>query len=291
MGEGILTAIPDLIFLVMLFLVARYVLKTIRLFFDGLAQQTITLAGFEPEWAWPTYRLVRVVVIVFAAIVAYPYIPGSQTDAFKGISIFLGIVLSLGSTSAIGNVIAGYSLVYRRAFRVGDRVRIGEHAGDVIERRLLVTLLRTPKNEDVVVPNSLILNSSVVNYSAMAQEGKLILHTAVGIGYETPWRQVEAMLKMAADRTEGLLKDPPPFALQTGLGDFAITYEINAFCNDAQAMPRLYTALHRNILDVFNEFGIQIMTPAYEGDPEQPKLVPREQWYAAPAAPPADKQA
>jgi small-conductance mechanosensitive channel len=289
MGAHILATIPDLAFLAVLIFVVRYVLKAIRLFFEALAQGDVPLTNFEREWAWPTYRLVRLMVVAFALVVAYPYIPGSGSDAFKGISLFLGVIFSLGSSSVISNVIAGYSMIYRRAFRVGDRVRIEDQVGDVTEARLLVTHLRTPKNEEVVIPNSLILNTSVVNYSTMAREGRLILYATVGIGYETPWRQVEAMLLLAAGRSEGLLKEPQPFVLQKQLGDFAVTYEINVYCGDAQAMSRLYTELYRNILDVFNEYGVQIMTPAYEGDPEQPKLVSRDQWYPAPAAAPADR--
>jgi len=286
MGENVLATIPDLIFLVILVVVTRYILKTIRLFFTALAEGTTPLVHFERDWAWPTYRLVRFFVIAFALVVAYPYIPGSQTDAFKGISLFLGVIVSLGSSSVIGNIIAGYTMIYRRAFRVGDRVKIEDHLGDITESRLLVTHLRTPKNEEIVIPNSVILSNSIVNYSTLAREGRLILHTTVGIGYETPWRQVEAMLLLAADRTEGLLKEPKPFVLQKQLGSFDVSYEINVYCDDAQAMNRLYTQLHRNILDQFNEYGVQIMTPAYEGDPEDVKVVPRDQWYAAPAAAP-----
>ncbi|MDH4065709.1 MAG: mechanosensitive ion channel family protein [Acidobacteriota bacterium] len=177
-------------------------------------------------------------------------------------------------------------MTYRRAFRVGDRVKIGDYLGDVERTRLMVTHLRTPKNEEVVVPNSVILGKEVVNYSALARANGLILHTTVGIGYETPWRQVEAMLLEAAARTKGLLHEPPPFVLQRALGDFCITYEINAYTDSTQRMFALYAELHRQILDVFNEYGVQIMTPNYEGDPEQPKVVPRDQWYAAPARPP-----
>jgi small-conductance mechanosensitive channel len=184
------------------------------------------------------------------------------------------------------DVIAGYTMTYRRAFREGDRIRIGDVVGDVTHQRLLVTHVRTPKNEDVVVPNSTILSNNVVNYSSHARNAGLILHTAVGIGYEVPWRQVEAMLRMAAERTAGLLREPPPFVLQTALGDFAVTYELNAYCDDPSAMPRLYAGLHRNILDVFNEYGVQIMTPAYEADTTEPKLVPKERWHEAPADPP-----
>ncbi len=282
-GGGLLAIIPDLLFLAILVIITRFFLKAIRLLFEGIAHGHVTVAAFEPEWAWPTYRLVRLLVIVLTVVVAYPYIPGSSSDAFKGITVFLGVIFSLGSSSLIGNIIAGYSMTYRRAFRVGDRIRINEHVGDVAEARLLVTHLRTPKNEEIVIPNSMILDGSVVNYSTLARQGQLILHTNVGIGYETPWRQVEAMLLLAAERTDGLLKEPRPFVLQKALGDFAVTYEINACCGDAQAMNRLYSELHRNILDVFNEYGVQIMTPAYEGDPAQPKLVPKDQWYLTPA--------
>ncbi len=283
LGFGFLQTVPKLAFLVVLFFITRYLLKLIRLYFNSIADGSAVLPGFDPEWAEPTYRLIRIFMIAFMVIVAYPYIPGSGSEAFKGVSIFIGVLFSLGSSSIIGNLIAGYTMTYRRAFKIGDRVMVGSYMGDVEQVRLLVTYLRTPKNELVAIPNSVILNGEVVNYSTLAGKQGLILHTTVGIGYETPWRQVEAMLLEAAARTTGLLREPPPFVLQKVLGDFCITYEINAFCADPQAMNRLYTELHRNILDLFNEYGVQIMTPAYEGDPEQPKVVPREQWYVAPA--------
>jgi small-conductance mechanosensitive channel len=283
MGWGIAIAIPDLLFLVILFLVTRYLLKLISLFFAAVGRGEVSLSGFDREWADPTYKLLRVAIVALTLVVAYPYIPGSGSEAFKGISIFIGIVFSLGSSSAIANVIAGYTMTYRRAFRVGDRVKIGDTIGDVTEVRLQVTRLKTIKNEEVIIPNSYILNNDVVNYSALARQPGLILHTKVGIGYETPWRQVEAMLLIAAERTPGLLAEPKPFVRQLSLGDFAVTYEINGYCDTPQAMGQIYTALHRNILDVFNENGVQIMTPAYEGDPEVPKVVPKDQWFNAPA--------
>jgi small-conductance mechanosensitive channel len=285
-GGGMIDAVPALIFLTVLFFVARLALRVTRLFFDAVSRGSVTLRAFDPEWAGPTYKIVRVAIIALALVVAYPYIPGSQSDAFKGVSIFLGVVLSLGSSSAISNIIAGYMMTYRRAFRIGDRVKIGNIIGDVIEFRLQVTHLRSFKNEEIIVPNSQILTSEVLNYSSIARTEGLILHTEVGIGYETPWRQVEAMLLVAADRTPGLLRDPRPFVWVRKLGDFAITYELNAYCRHAQAMGRLYTELHRNILDVFNEYGVQIMTPAYENDPRTPKVVARQDWYAAPAQQP-----
>jgi len=283
MASAVLDAVPNLIFIGILVFVTRYLLKLVRLFFSGIDSGTITLANFDRDWAWPTYRIVRFAAVAFAVVVAYPYIPGSTSPAFQGVSIFIGVIFSLGSSSFIANLIAGYSMTYRRAFRVGDRIQVGDVTGDVSETGLMVTRVRTVKNEEVVVPNSTILNSHIVNYSTFARNGGLILHTTVGIGYETPWRQVEAMLLLAAERTPGLLREPQPFVLQKALGDFCVTYEINAHCADAQAMGPLYTDLHRNILDVFNEYNVQIMTPAYEGDPDQPKVVPKEQWFASPA--------
>jgi small-conductance mechanosensitive channel len=289
-GLGFIDMVPNLAFLVILVFVTRGALRIIRILFDGLSAGTVSFEGFEPEWAMPTYRLLRLLVIAFSVVVAYPYIPGSESGAFKGVSLFMGIIFSLGSSSLIGNFIAGYSMTYRRAFRIGDRVKIGSYVGDVEQVRLLVTHLRTPKNEEVVVPNSTILSTDVLNYSSMARDRGLILHTTVGIGYETPWRQVEAMLLEASARTPGLREDPSPFVLQTALGDFCVTYEINVYCDNPRAMAALYTELHRNILDVFNEYGVQIMTPAYEGDPEQPKIVPKDQWYTSPARPPESQQ-
>jgi small-conductance mechanosensitive channel len=283
LGLGLIREVPNLAFLAVLILLTRYLLKMIRLFFQAIANGTVTLPEFDAEWAWPTYRLARLFVIALMIIVAYPYIPGSQSDAFKGVTVFVGIIFSLGSSSLIGNIIAGYSMTYRRAFRLGDRVKIGDHVGEVVRMRLLVTHLRTPKNEEVVVPNSAILGAEIVNYSSISKERGLIIHTTVGIGYETPWRQVEAMLMEAAARTPGLIRDPAPFVLQKALNSFDVTYEINAYIDSPDVMLARYSALHRNILDVFNEYSVQIMTPAYERDPEQPKVVPKGEWYAAPA--------
>jgi len=286
LGTGFVRFIPSLLFLIVLMFVVRFFMRLNRIFFRRITEGAITFQGFDPEWAQPTERIARFAIIVFALVVAYPHIPGSDSDAFKGIGLVIGLMFSLGSPSVIGNLVAGLSLAFRRAFRVGDRVRIGEHIGEVTQVRLLTTYLRSPKNEQIVIPNSIILNSEVVNFSTLAGDAGLILHTNVAIGYETPWRQVEATLIEAARRTSGLRTDPEPFVLQRKLGDFAVDYELNAYTNDPSRMVRLYSALHRNILDAFNEYGIQIMTPAYEGDPEQPKIVPRDRWFARPAAPP-----
>lgn len=283
MLQGVLGSVPGLMFLAVLFVVMRLALRLIRLFFGGLERGAFNLGTFDPDWAQPTYKIIRIAIIAFGLVVAYPYIPGAQSAAFQGISIFAGIMFSLGSSTAIANIVAGYMLIYRRAFKLGDIIKVGEHFGEVITTRLQVTHLRSPKNEEIVIPNSQLLNSDVLNYSSIGRRQGLILHTEVSIGYSTPWRQVEAMLIEAAQRTQGLGSEPRAFVFEKQLGEFAVTYELNVYCTNVNAMRALYAALHRNVLDVFNEHGVQIMTPAYEGDPEQPKVVAPKDWFTAPA--------
>lgn len=283
-GNGIVSHIPSLMFLLVLYLLVRIVLRLVRLFFQAIEQRSVVLSGFDAEWAQPTYKLVRIGIVAFGLIVAYPYIPGSSSEAFKGVSLFIGIVFSLGSSSAIANIIAGYTMTYRRAFKIGDRVKIGDAVGEVINVRLQVTHLRSFKNEEIVIPNSEILSGEVINYTSLSRDRGLILHTDVGIGYETPWRQVEAMLLAAAARTPGLGDKPAPFVNIKSLGDFAVVYELNAPSGDPLTLSRQYTALHQSVLDVFNEHGVQIMTPAYEGDPPEPKIVKPQDWYLPPAS-------
>jgi small-conductance mechanosensitive channel len=283
LGHGVLAAIPNLVFLTVLFLIVRYVLRSIEVFFKAIQRRAINLDNFDADWAMPTFRIARVVIIAFALVVAYPYIPGSDSAAFKGVSLFLGVVVSLGSTSFISNMIAGLTMTYRGAYRQGDWVRIGDEEGQVEEVRNMVMRLRTRKNESVTIPNSLILNSNVTNYSQQLQTGGLILHTVVGIGYDTPWRQVEAMLLEAARRTEGVMQEPPPFVLQKLLGDFAVSYELNVHVMDAARVPRYYSDLHRHIQDVFSENKVQIMSPAYENDPAEPKIAALPEGHKPPA--------
>jgi len=289
-ATSVVAYLPSLVYLLLLILIARYILKVLGAFFRSIAAGRIHLERFEPDWAVPTYKIARILVVALFVVLAYPYVPGSDSEAFKAVTLFLGVLMSLGSTSAISNVIAGYAMTYRRAFRVGDRIRIDEFTGDVMEMRTLVTHLRSVKNEEIVIPNSKILNSEVVNYSTLARREGIILHTCVGIGYETPWRQVEAMLLLAAQRTPGISQEPSPFVLQKALADYAVTYELNVYCRDEMRMAAAYTDLHRSIQDVFNEYGVQIMTPSYEADPSEPKIVPRENWYAAPASPPDENK-
>jgi small-conductance mechanosensitive channel len=286
-GTAMIDFLPSLLFLVILTFVVRYILKVTRMFFSAVEYGRMHFAGFDAEWADPTYRIVRIVIIALSLVVAYPYIPGSSSEAFKGVSLFFGVLLSLGSSSVISNIIAGYTMTYRRAFKDGDRIRIGDTVGTVTARRVLVTHLRTSKNEEAVIPNSLVLNSEIINYSTLARRDGLIMHTTVGIGYEVPWRQVEAMLLIAAERTTGLRTDKQPFVQQTLLGDYAVTYELNVYCDQVDRIIDLYSELHRNIQDVFNEYGVQIMTPSYESDTPDAKIVPKSKWFSAPARAPA----
>ena len=286
MGIGLVNSLPKLMFLLVLFFVVRAFLRALHTFFERVGRGWIRLEKFDRDWAMPTYRIVRVMVIAFALVVAYPYIPGSESQAFKGVGLFMGVVLSIGSTSFIANMLAGYSLTYRGAYRVGDLVRIAEHIGRVEDVRSMSTLIRSLKNEQINIPNSIVLASAVTNYSTYQRDQGLVLHTDVGIGYDVPWRQVDALLRLAAERTEGLLQEPPPFVLQRELGDFAVTYQLNAYCRDPHSMMSVYSRLHGNIQDVFNEHGVQIMSPHYEDDPASAKIVPPDRWFPAPASDP-----
>jgi len=285
-GNGFIKYIPNLIFIAVLILIVRYILKAMNIFFLGIERKRVKIQGFYPEWAKSTYRIISFLIIAFSVVLAFPYVPGSDSLAFKGVSVFVGVLFSLGAQSAVSNVIAGFALTYRRAFLVGDRVKIADFIGDVLETRLQVTTLRTDKNEEIVVPNSVILNSHVINYSAKAREKGLILHTTITIGYDTPWRQVYAMFLMAAGKTSGLLVEPKPFVLQKSLDDFYVTYELNVYTDKPEKMAAFYSELHQNILDVFNEYGVQIMSPNYVADRAEPAIVPKEHWYAPPSKPP-----
>jgi small-conductance mechanosensitive channel len=266
--------LPNLFTIAVLVVVFYYLLKFIRFLFAGLETGTVTFRGFHRDWATPTYKIVRFMVIVFAAVVIFPYLPGSQTPAFRGISLFLGVLVSFGSSAAIANVVAGTVMTYMRPFQMGDRVKIADTEGDVIEKTLLVTRVRTPKHVEVTIPNAMVLASHIINYSAAAAEGGVILHTTVTIGYDTPWRQVQELLLAAAEKTDGLLSTPAPFMLQTALHDFYVSYQLNAYTDKPSEMAGLYSAMHANIQDEFQRAGIQIMSPNYVADTEHPKIPP-----------------
>ena len=290
--RAILTSVwvclPGLIFIVVLAIVTQYVLKFAKFVFDEIDAGRIVINGFYTDWAKPTFNIVRALVILFAVIVAYPYIPGSDTEAFKGVSLFIGILFSLGSTSAVANIVAGIILTYMRAFRVGDIIEISGQRGIVTEMTLLATHIRTPKNMIVTIPNATVLGSHVTNFSSHVKDRGLILPITVGIGYDVPWRQVHAMLLNAAGQTEGVLKSPAPFVLQRELEDMCVRYELNVYTDKAETILRAYSDLHKRILDAFNEYGVQIMTPSYEGDREVPAVVAKENWYAPPAKRPGE---
>lgn len=268
--------ISNLLFIAIIVIIVRFGLRITRAIFQAIERRSVRFSRFEPKWAMPTYKLIRLGVIAFALAVVYPYIPGSDSAAFRGVSIFAGVILSLGSSSVISNVIAGYTMIYRSAFDIGDWVKIGDSVGEVVDMRLLVTHLRSRKNEAIVVPNSKLMNIEVINFSDLAKSDGLILHTSVGIGYEIHWRRVEKMLLEAATRTSGLRSDRLPFVLKKSLDSFCVMYELNVYCGDANLLPTIYSDLHQNILDVFNESGVQIMTPAYEADPAIPKIAPAD---------------
>jgi len=261
--------------------------KIAKFIFTHVGLGHIVIPGFYAEWASPTYKLTKGLLIAFALIAIFPYLPGSKSLAFQGIGIFIGALLSLGSTSVVANVVSGFVLTYTRAFKIGDRVRIGEAFGDIVAKTTFVTRIRTPKNVEIAIPNALVLTAQVLNYSAMAEESKLTLHTEVTIGYDAPWRQVEALLLLAAERTPNVLREPAPYILQTGLSDFYVKYELNVYVAVPQQMPTIYTNLHRNIQDTFNEYGVQIMSPHYMTDRATPTFVPKEKWFEPPAAVPA----
>lgn len=266
LGAGLIAYLPNLFFLIIIWLLTSYSLKVIGFLFVEIEQGNITFAGFYREWAKPTYKLVQFLVLAFAATVAFPYLPGSQTPAFQGISIFLGLLISLGSSSAIANIFAGIILTYTRAFLVGDRVKITDTIGDVVEKTLFVTRIRTIKNVVITIPNSAVLSSHVINYSSAASDPDtppLILHTTITLGYDVPWRKVHDVLTKAALATEQVLAEPTPFVLQTSLDDFYVSYELNAFTHSPGIMAKIYSELHQHIQDKCNEADIEILSPHY----------------------------
>ncbi len=263
LGKNIVAYMPNLILLGFICLITAYLIKVSEFFFQEVRDEKVKIRGFYPDWADPTAKLVRALILVAAAIAAFPYLPGSESPAFKGISVFLGVLLSLGSTSAVAHAVAGTILTYMRAFQLGDFVRIGNDVGEVIEKNLLVTRICTQKNEVITIPNGTILGGVVVNYSAESRRQGVIFHTVVTIGYSAPWRQVHELLLSAARATDGILHDPAPFVLQTGLNDFYVSYELNAYTAKPREMQTIYSVLHQNIQDKFNEAGVEINSPHY----------------------------
>lgn len=286
-GSAILHALPDLLVIAVIVVLTRGIVGLVRAFFRSVQSGRIAAPWMEAEAALATQRIAIVVIWLFAIVMVYPYLPGSSSAAFKGMSVFVGLLISLGSGSVIGQFTSGLVLMYSRALKPGEYVRIGELEGTVETLGFLSTKIRSPKNEELHVPNVVILGTTVKNYSRFADGEGVMLHTAVTIGYDAPWRQVHALLIEAADRTSGLLRTPRPFVLQTALADFYVEYQINARLADPAARPAVLSALHANIQDAFNAYGVQIMSPHYRKDKPQPVTVPKEKWAPPPATPDA----
>jgi small-conductance mechanosensitive channel len=261
--DSIVELVPNILALIMIAIVTRYTLKLLRFFSDGIKKGKVKISGLHPELVDPTYQLLRFFVVAFAIVAAYPYIPGSDSPVFRGLSIFIGFLLSLGSTSLVSNIISGIVLTYTRGLRIGDRVQIGEAVGDVVDRNLLVTRIRTIKNVVITIPNGMVLNNHIINYSSNVPEQGLILNTSVTIGYDVPWRQVHQLLIDAALATPSIIKEPKPFVLQTSLDDYYVSYELNAYTKDPTWMAKIYSSLHQNIQDKFMDANVEIMSPAY----------------------------
>ncbi|HTN94142.1 MAG TPA: mechanosensitive ion channel domain-containing protein [Gallionella sp.] len=262
--QALVKFIPNLFFIFVIGVITFYVLKAVAYVFRLIERGELKLEWFYQDWARPTYQIVRFLIVVTALISAYPYIPGSSTKAFQGVGLVLGAIISFASSSAISNIVAGVILTYTRAFRLGDRIKVGETTGDVVDKTLLVTRVETIKSEVVTIPNSLVMNAQIINFSTSADGGDgVILHTTVTIGYDVPWKQVRDLLVEAARETKNVLDKPEPFVLQTALNDFYVSYEINAYTKEPKYMVFTYSELHKNILDKFDAAGVEIMSPHY----------------------------
>ncbi len=288
--RGVLDAIPGIAVAVSIFFIARGISGFSKRVLERMSRPG-TLRWLTAETLKPTTRLASLGIWLFALVMAYPYLPGSDTDAFKGLSVLLGLMISLGATSVIGQGMAGLILTYTRTLRAGEFVRVADHEGTVMEVGMFTTTIRTGLGEVLTVPNSMITGAVTKNYSRIVQGQGYVVDTVVTIGYDTPWRQVHAMLIEAARRTPGIVEQPSPQVFQTALSDFYPEYRLVAQAIPSEPRPRaeLLSMLHANIQDVFNEYGVQIMSPHYLADPEQAKFVPPERWHVAPAAPRQDE--
>ncbi|MBK1791543.1 mechanosensitive ion channel family protein [Persicirhabdus sediminis] len=263
LGRDFVTYLPDLGFVLIIAAITWFVIRVVRLLFEGVARGRVQIRGFYPDWAKPTFVLVRILIVVFALVVIFPYLPGADSPALKGLSLFLGLLVSLGSTSAIAHIIGGIALTYMRAFKDGDRVRIADTEGDVVEKSLLVTRIRTPKNVEISIPNSMVMNNHIVNYSTHAKVNGLILHAEVTIGYDVPWRQVHELLIASARAVDDVDVEKDPFVLQKSLDDFSVRYEINLYTRRPRQTAKILSQLSQQVQDKFAEAGVEIMSPTF----------------------------
>ncbi|MDR1417118.1 MAG: mechanosensitive ion channel family protein [Prevotellaceae bacterium] len=253
--------LPNVFYIAIMVVLFRLIAKALQIIANKIGNGTLSVKGFPSDWAAPTYRILRVMVIVFAVIFIFPFLPRSESDIFRGVSVFMGLLLSLGSTSIISNIISGLVITYMNPFKEGDRIKMGEYVGDVVEKTALVTRLRTPKNEIITIPNSNIMTAQTVNYSNSAKDYGLILHVQVAMGYEVPWRRVHELLMEAGAKTAHVLREPKPFVLQTALDDFYVQYQINVYTADACKMLDIYSGLYANVQDIFHREGIEMVMP------------------------------
>jgi small-conductance mechanosensitive channel len=284
-GTAMLAALPELFTVLLIIGVTRVVVRIVQLLFQSMEDGRLELPLMYPETVQPTRKLLTLGLWLFAATIAYPYLPGSGSDAFKGMSVFVGLVVSLGSSGIVNQVMSGFTLIYSRALRKGDFVATGGVEGVVTQVGTLSTKIKTPKGEDVTIPNSLIVSQTVTNYSRFADTEGVYLATDITIGYDVPWRQVQSLLLMAVARTPGIRQQPVPLVHQTALEDAYVRYTLLFSPENQERRRPTLAAVHASILDAFNEYGVQIMSPVYEADPGAPKIVPRDQWFSAPAAP------
>ena len=282
-GSAVLEAVPGLLFAVLIFLVARITVRAVRAFFNGVERGHIRVAALDETTARPTGRLVTTGIWLFAMVAAYPYIPGSDSEAFKGIGVFVGLMVSIGASGVVGQLVSGLTLMYTRALRPGEFVKIGETEGIVKTVGFMATRIETVLHEEINVPNAIIAGSVTRNYSRLAGEGGVWVPTKVTIGYDTPWRQVQGLLLTAAERAEGVARDPAPRVMQTALMDFYVEYTLLVSLESPVGRMKVMSGLHGHVLDVFNEHGVQIMSPNYEADPDSPKVVPQDKWFEPPA--------
>ncbi len=276
---GFLGYLPNLITIVVILLLSRYLIRLIGLVFEGIRSRRIYLKNFYPEWADTSFGIIKLMIYTLTAVIIFPYLPGSSSPAFQGISIFVGVLVSLGSTTAVANVIAGVVLTYTRAFQVGDQVEVAETRGRVVERSTFVTRIQTLKNVIVSIPNSMVLNNNIINYSKNMGQTGLLVHTGVTIGYDVPWQTVNELLVTAAKKTDKISSHPEPFVLQTSLDDNYVSYEVNGWTRSPEELPRIYSQLHANILDEFHGHKVEITSPHYramrDGNPlTVPEVIP-----------------
>lgn len=255
--------LPNLFSILVIYFVMKYFIRFVKYIFHEIESEKLKISGFHADWAMPTYSIVKFLLYAFTLVLIFPYLPGSDSNIFKGVSVFIGVLFSLGSSSAIANMVAGLVITYMRPFKIGDRIKIGDVSGDVIEKTLLVTRVKTVKNEIITIPNSSILSGNTTNYSSEANSTGLIVHTTVTIGYDVPWRDMHQALIDAALKTEMIMSDPKPFVLQTSLDDFYVSYQLNAYTKEASKQAMVYSNLHQNIQDICNERGIEILSPHY----------------------------